>query len=310
MALLVASLAFASLAQAKAPSCKFRGKGNSCDQSVPPPSSNSAPTISGTPAAAITSGLAYSFTPTASDPDGNTLTFSIVNRPPWAAFSSSTGKLSGTPDSTTVGEYIEIGISVSDGLASAALAPFSITVNQTNRAPTISGSPPTTAREGQAYAFTPSAADADGNTLSFSISNRPTWAAFNTSTGALTGTPGVGTVGSYANVTIRVSDGIATVSLPAFTIDVQQTALGSATLSWQPPTTRTDGSPLTNLAGYRLRYGTAQGSYPNMIDIPNGSLTSAVVENLPAATYYFVASAYDTTGAESSNSSAVSKTIN
>ena len=75
------------------------------------------------------------------------------------------------------------------------------------------------------------------------------------------------------------------------------------------PTTRTDGSPLTNLAGYRIRYGTSSGSYPNLIGIPNGGLTSAVIENLPPATYYFVISAYDTAGAESVNTSPVSKII-
>jgi hypothetical protein len=307
VAFLAAAMALASVAEAKAPSCKLVGRGNPCETTTPPP--NNAPTISGTPATSVTTGQAYSLTPTVSDVDGDALSFSIVNRPPWASFSSSTGRLSGTPTSTSVGEYIDIVISVSDGQASASLAPFNIMVNQANRAPTISGSPPTTAREGQAYAFAPSAYDADGDALTFRITNRPAWATFSSATGKLRGTPGTGTVGSYSNITIRVSDGTATVSLPAFAIEVQQASMGSATLSWQPPTTRTDGSPLTNLTGYRIRYGTSQGSYPNMIDIVNEGVTSAVVENLPPATYYFVASAYDTTGAESSYSSVVSKTV-
>jgi hypothetical protein len=84
---------------------------------------------------------------------------------------------------------------------------------------------------------------------------------------------------------------------------------GSATLSWQAPTTRTDGSALTNLAGYRVRYGTASNSYPNVVTIPNGGLTSATIENLPPATWYFVVSAYDSQGMESANTSPVSKTI-
>ncbi|MGB5132805.1 MAG: putative Ig domain-containing protein [Steroidobacteraceae bacterium] len=271
-------------------------------------SANNPPTISGSAPSSVTVGQSYSFTPTASDPDGDRLRFRITNLPAWASFSSSTGRLSGTP--TSAGEYIDIGISVSDGKATASLAPFSIVVNQANRAPTISGTPPTTAREGLAYTFTPSAADADGDALTFSIVNRPAWASFSTSTGKLSGTPGAGTAGTYASITIKVSDGTATVSLPAFSITVQQASMGSATLSWEPPTTRTDGTPLTNLAGYRIRYGTEAGSYPVVIDIPNGGITSAVVENLPPATYYFVASAYDTSGAESSNSSPVSKTIN
>jgi Putative Ig domain len=307
IALIASALAFATDAEAARENCKSRRNRDGC--SVTQPTTNRAPTIAGTPASSATTGQSYSFAPAASDPDGNTLTFAIVNRPAWASFSTSTGRLNGTPTSASVGEYIEIRISVSDGQATAALAPFSIAVLQGNRAPTISGSPPTAAREGQAYAFTPVAADADGDPLAFSIVNRPAWAAFNTATGALTGTPGAGTVGTYSNVTLRVSDGVVTASLPAFSIAVQQASLGSASLSWQAPTTRTDGSPLTNLAGYRIRYGTSSGSYPNVIDIPNGGLASAVVEGLPPATYFFVISAYDSTGAESVNTSPVSKTI-
>lgn len=299
-------IAMTSIADAKPWKCNDRGNGPDCGQTA----SNDAPTISGSPAGVVTTGQSYSFTPSASDADGGTLTFGIANRPAWASFSSATGRLSGTPSASAAGEYIDIRISVSDGQASAALAPFSILVNQANVAPTISGTPPTSAREGLAYSFSPTAADADADTLTFSIANRPAWATFNAATGKLSGTPGAGTVGSYGNITIEVSDGQTTVSLPAFSIEVQQASMGSATLSWQAPTTRTDGTPLTNLAGYRIRYGTAPGSYNNVLTIPNGGITSAVVSNLPPATYYFVASAYDTTGAESSNSSPVSKAVN
>lgn len=299
-----ACLAFTTTVDAAPPPCKgWLRKTCATD------GTNTAPTIAGTPPGSVATGQSYAFTPTAQDAEGNALTFSIVNRPAWASFSSSTGRLSGTPASSSVGEYIDIRISVSDGRLSSSLAPFSISVLQENRPPTISGTPATAAREGQAYAFTPAAGDADGDPMTFSVVNRPAWAAFSSSTGALTGTPGTGSVGSYSNITIRVSDGVASTSLPAFSIDVQQVATGSATLSWQAPTTRTDGSPLTNLAGFRIRYGTASGSYPNVITIPNGGLTSAMIENLPAATWYFVVSAYDSTGAESANSSPVSKTI-
>ncbi len=308
---LAAAITLTSVAEAGTPGCKYKRRGNSCwvTQSPPPPS-NSAPSISGTPASSVATGQSYSFTPTASDPDGNPLTFSIINRPPWASFSTSSGRLSGTPTSTAVGQYVDIGINVSDGQASAVLAPFSIDVDLTNRPPTISGSPPTTAREGQTYAFTPGANDADGDTLSFSIANRPVWATFNSATGELTGTPGNGTVGNYANIAIGVGDGSATAALPIFSIAVAQASLGSAILSWQAPTTRVDGSPLTSLNGYRIRYGTAAGNYPNLVDIANGGVTSAVLSNLPPATYYFVISAYDTTGIESANSAPASKTIN
>lgn len=270
---------------------------------------NRAPSISGTPAATVTAGQAYSFTPTASDPDGNALSFSIVNRPGWATFNASTGRLSGTPSLAQAAQYADIRITVSDGMASATLPAFTITVETGNRAPTISGSPATTIVEGQAYSFTPTASDADGDTLSFTITNRPSWATFNVSTGRLSGTPGAGTVGTYSNIQIRVSDGTAEAALPAFSIAVQQAANGSATLSWNAPTTRTDGSPLTNLAGYRLRYGNSSGNYPNTITITNPGLTSYVVDNLASGNWFFVLAAYDSAGLESSNTNPVSKTI-
>src|SRR5436190_19169291 len=89
---------------------------------------NQAPTISGTPQGSVVQSTVYSFTPTASDPDGNTLSFSVVNLPAWASFNANTGRLSGTPTSANVGTYSNIRISVSDGTATTNLATFSIQV--------------------------------------------------------------------------------------------------------------------------------------------------------------------------------------
>lgn len=272
-------------------------------------STNRAPSISGTPASSVVAGQTYSFTPVASDQEGKALKFTIANQPTWASFTPSTGRLSGTPSTSAVGEYIEIRISVTDGRKQASLAPFNVMVTRANQAPTISGSPPTAAGEGQAYEFAPTAADADGDALAFSIANCPSWASFNTATGALSGTPGSGSVGNYSGISIRVTDGLAKRALPRFSIVVQQASLGSVTLSWQPPVTRTDGSPIANLSGYRIRYGTSTGSYPSVMEIQNAGVTSAVVANLPPATYFFVISAYDAAGLESNTSPPVSKTI-
>lgn len=270
---------------------------------------NRAPTISGTPAATATVGQAYSFTPGASDPDGNVISFSIVNRPPWATFNANTGRLSGTPAASHAGVHAGIRISVTDTLATTALPDFEIEVQAVNRAPVISGSPATTAVSGQAYSFTPTASDPDGDTLSFSITNRPAWASFDTANGRLSGTPAPGDVGNYANIQIRVSDGVLQTSLAAFAITVQQVANGAASLSWAAPTTRTDGTPLTNLAGYRVRYGNAAGSYPNTVTISNAGITTYLVENLASGTWFFVMAAYDSAGIESTNTNPVSKTI-
>jgi hypothetical protein len=271
---------------------------------------NGAPVISGTPPTSVTAGSAYAFQPTASDPDGNTLTYSIANKPSWAAFSTTTGRLSGTPTASQVATYADIVITVSDGAAAASLPSFSIAVSSPpNGLPVISGTPPTSVTAGSAYAFQPTASDPDGNTLTFSIANKPSWAAFSTTTGRLSGTPTASEVGPYADIVITVSDETASASLPAFGIAVVGTSTGSATLSWTPPTTNTDGSPLANLSGYRVYWGTASGDYPNSVTLNSSGLASYVVENLGPGTYYFVVTALSSAGTESSFSNMGSKTI-
>jgi hypothetical protein len=268
-----------------------------------------APTISGTPSTSVTAGSSYAFQPSAADSNCDPLTFAIAGKPVWATFDSATGRLSGTPSSSHVGIAYNVTISVSDGLASDTLAPFNISVLSSNVAPTITGTPSTTGQVGFAYLFRPSAKDADGDPLRFSISNAPRWASFDTATGQLSGTPTAGDVGSYSNIVISVSDGLLTTSLAPFSIAVQQVSSGTATLSWQPPTARTDGTALTNLAGYRIHYGNSPSSFTQRITITNPGITSYVVENLPAGTWYFAATAYDTAGMESDYSNAGSKTI-
>jgi sugar lactone lactonase YvrE len=89
------------------------------------------PTVSGTPAAVITAGNAYSFVPTADD----VTRFSISGAPSWASFNSSTGALTGTPAASDVGSYQGIVISATDGDETASLPPFTITVKAVPTAP-------------------------------------------------------------------------------------------------------------------------------------------------------------------------------
>ncbi|MBB1411769.1 tandem-95 repeat protein, partial [Pseudoalteromonas sp. SG44-17] len=184
---------------------------------------NDAPTIGGVPALNVDQDTSYSFTPTASDIDGDSLTFSISNKPSWANFDSSTGQLSGTPSNDDVGVNNNIIISVSDGAITTALSSFNLTVKNVNDAPTISGTPNTTVSEDSQYQFTPSVRDIDGDSLSFSIINKPSWASFDTSTGELAGTPQNEDVGSYAAITISVNDGTDSASLTPFTLEVTNT---------------------------------------------------------------------------------------
>lgn len=271
---------------------------------------NVAPTISGSPATSVAASSAYSFRPTARDGNGDALTFSITNKPSWATFSSTTGQLSGTAPSTAT-TTASIVIRVSDGRLSASLPAFTIRVNAataTNTAPTISGQPATSVLATAAYSFRPTAADANGDALSFSIQNKPSWATFNIANGQLSGTAPA-TASTTSGIVISVSDGRLSASLPAFSIAVNAPTSGTASLQWTAPTQNTDGSALTNLGGYRIYFGSSASSLTQTQQIASASTTSYVLNNLSAGTWYFAVAAYTTAGVESAKSGVGSKTI-
>ncbi|MGB7904416.1 MAG: putative Ig domain-containing protein, partial [Steroidobacteraceae bacterium] len=180
-----------------------------------------------------------------------------------------------------------------------------------NRAPSISGSPVTTAYVGMVYSFQPTASDPDGNKLTFKISMKPAWATFGSTTGMLTGTPSSSQTGTYSNIVISVTDGRVTKALPAFAINVTQAMATTTpvTLSWVPPTQNVDGTTLTNLTGYKVFYGKASGQYPYSVSIGSPSITSAVIENLAPATWYFAIKAITASGTQSDFSTQLSKTV-
>ncbi len=169
----------------------------------------------------------------------------------------------------------------------------------TNSPPTISGTPTGTVLESNFYDFAPDASDPDGDSLAFSIINKPGWADFDPTTGALYGTPTAADVGQYSSIKIAVSDGTATAELPAFAIEVTSTGLAAVTLNWQAPTENTDGTPLTDLAGYRIYYGVDSANLGNVIEVSNPSVTTYVVEGLTPAVWYFASTALNSRGMES-----------
>jgi|GEM_PF-2682645 len=90
----------------------------------------------------------------------------------------------------------------------------------TNNAPTISGQPTGSIEAGVQYVFAPTASDADGDDLVFSVSNLPPWAEFDEQTGTLSGYPDIEDFGEHGAIVISVSDSQSTVSLDAFSIRV------------------------------------------------------------------------------------------
>jgi nitrite reductase/ring-hydroxylating ferredoxin subunit len=288
---------------------------------------NRLPTLSGEASATVKVSQTYSFKPAAIDADGDNLTYAIQNKPSWATFDASTGRLQGTPAASHVGTFGNVIISVSDGKASTSLPAFTIGVvapgrqaltnpvvrGGANATPTISGSPVTSVLVGSAYNFQPLAKDTDGDTLTWSIENKPSWATFSTTTGRLIGKPASGNAGSFKNIVVTVTDGKSSASLAPFSIAVGNKQLadvsGSASLSWVAPTENIDGSPLGNLAGYRIMYGNSKTSLTQMVELPNDSAGSYTIAPLTSGSWYFAVKAYTSSGAESALSAIASKTI-
>ena len=206
-------------------------------------------------------------------------------------------------------------------LCGAALALSFATVSHASTS--IYGTPATVVQASRYYGFQTWATDTDHRGVTYSITNKPSWATFDARYGHLYGVPTSANVGTYSNIVITASDGVSQASLPAFSITVNGTGSsggsgsgsgttatpGAATLNWLPPTENTNGTAITNLAGYTIVYGNSSIGYQS-VKVANPGLTSYVLENLAAGkTYYFSVYAYSSSGATSVGSKAVSKTI-
>jgi hypothetical protein len=218
----------------------------------------------------------------------------------------------------TAGTPIEISstttvkaIAVASGYTSSAVTTgtFTISVPTTLK---ISGTPSTAAEVGEFYSFTPTVVASSGSTLTYAVANRPAWATFSTATGTLSGTPSASSAGTDANIAISVSNGKQSAALAAFSIDVAAAVAsdsGTVTLSWTEPTKNTNGTPLTNLAGYTVHYGTNTSALSKQLSVSSATTTDAEIGNLTAGTWYFEVAAVNTMGIESQFTSAVSKTV-
>ncbi|GAB1123331.1 MAG: hypothetical protein WAqPseu_19190 [Shewanella algae] len=107
------------------------------------------------------------------------------------------------------------------GTGPASSPSNTVTPEPDNKAPSISGTPAGSVDQDSYYSFIPTATDPDQDPLTFSISNKPAWASFNTASGELSGTPLQEHVGVSDNIIIRVSDGALSTDLAPFSVEVK-----------------------------------------------------------------------------------------
>ncbi len=84
---------------------------------------------------------------------------------------------------------------------------------------------------------------------------------------------------------------------------------GTASLSWNAPTSNTDGTPVTALTGYHVYYGNTQGSMTQSVAVNGAATTSYEITGLTSGTWYFSVAADATDGTQSAPSDIGSKTI-
>lgn len=102
----------------------------------------------------------------------------------------------------------------------------------------------------------------------------------------------------------------AATSAQSDTSNLPSASSSAVTLNWTPPTENVDGTPITNLSGYDIHYGTASGDYTQTVAVASPGIATYVVDNLTPGTYYFSISAVESDGSESPLSSEVSATVN
>jgi hypothetical protein len=189
-----------------------------------------------------------------------------------------------------------------------APAPSSPAVN--NAAPTIGGTAAPGALVGATYQFQPDASDPEGDMLTFTAGNLPPWASVDPTTGRISGTPGPGDVGEYEAITLTVADASHQASIAPFTITVSGTvSAGGASVTWQTPPSKVDGTPLDDLAGYRIVYGRTAEDLDNSVYIEDPSANSYQFSTLEGGVWYFAVVAVNANGLEGTPSTAVMKSI-
>jgi gliding motility-associated-like protein len=168
---------------------------------------NSAPLLATIGGQTVNEESLLTFTATATDADlpANTLTFSLLGAPPGASINSSTGVFSWTPTEAQGPGSYTFTVRISDGTLVDG-EQITVTVNEVNAAPILTGIGDKTANEGSQLTFTATATDSDSATLTYSLVGAPIGASINSSSGAFTWTP-TGAQGGTHTFTVLVSDG-------------------------------------------------------------------------------------------------------
>ena len=174
----------------------------------------------------------------------------------------------------------------------------------------LQGTPPATVAADSNYYFQPQRS-VSSSVVTFKISGLPAWAHFDSSSGALSGIPQLTDQGTSGHIVISASNDTTSTSMAPFVIHVTAPAnnSGAIRLSWEAPTENTDGTPVSDLAGFYIYYGTDAENLTSKITVNSASATSYVVKGLESGAYYFTVVAVNAAGLSSGKSNLANDTV-
>jgi hypothetical protein len=180
-----------------------------------------------------------------------------------------------------------------------------------NQAPTIAVTSVESAHVGMTYVYQPQASDPEGDALSFTAANLPPWASIDTNTGRISGTPGENDAGVYESIVITVADAARSTLASPFNITVlgDEAATGIASLKWEVPPSKVDGSPLDDLAGYRILFGRSSDNLDGSVYIGDPSATGFEFSTLSPGLWYFAVVGVNAGGLEGPPTTVATKSI-
>ena len=194
---------------------------------------NNAPTFTSTPVITGKDGVAYSYTVTTNDADGDSVTVTATTKPSWLSLNTTTNVLSGTPASSNIGNN-SVELRATDSRGATATQSFTIVVSA-NAPPVFTSNPVTSVAEDTLYSYKVTATDSDSDAVTIVANAIPSWATY--SGGVLSGRPANKYVGTYP-VKFTATDGKGGSAVQEFNITVQNVNDAPVFTSTPPRTAR------------------------------------------------------------------------
>jgi hypothetical protein len=251
----------------------------------------------------IARGTTRQFTATGTYSDGSTQ--NLTDTVTWSSSSTGAATISNAVGSKGLATSVAAGSTVITAASGGVSATTSLTVTPaTLTAIAVTPANPSVAT-GATAQFTATGTYSDGSTQNITAS--VTWSVANGALASVSNASGskglaTGIAGGATTVAATLSGVSGSTG-----ITVLAPTTGSIALAWDAATTYSDGSPITDVAGYKVYYGTSPGSYSSSIDV--GNVTTYTITNLPSGVYYVAVTVRNLSGSESPYSNEVSKTV-